>query len=219
MLHKESRQSILLSVVLIAISLACSFFMFRDASPLVHLLINGPSFLFLGFILQFFRNPSRPFSSHSPTLINCPADGKIVVIEEKEETEYLHQKCIQVSIFMSPMNVHVNRNPVSGTVEYSAYHPGKYLMAWNPKSSTDNERTSIVYKLDDGRKVMMKQIAGFLARRIVNYLKEEDKVTQGEDMGFIKLGSRVDLLLPLDADIKVELGQIVKGNITTIAEI
>ena len=219
MLHKESRQSIFLSLILMAISISCSLFIFSESKVFVHVLINLPSFVFLSFMLQFFRNPSRPFNTQQPTTINCPADGKIVVIEEKEETEYLKERCIQVSIFMSPMNVHVNRNPVSGTVEYSAYHPGKYLMAWNPKSSTDNERTSIVYTLDDGRKVMMKQIAGFLARRIVNYLQKGDKVSQGQDMGFIKLGSRVDLLLPLDANIKVELGQIVKGNITKIAEI
>ena len=219
MLHKESKQSILLSLLLISISLSSSIFLFADSNLLFHALINVPTFLFLIFMLQFFRNPNRPFITDKPKLVNCPADGKIVVIEEKEEREYLNTKCIQVSIFMSPMNVHVNRNPVSGTVEYSAYHPGKYLMAWNPKSSTDNERTSIVYKLEDGRKIMMKQIAGFLARRIVNYLKEGDSVSQGTDMGFIKLGSRVDLLLPLDAKIKVELGQMVKGNITTIAEI
>ena len=141
-----------------------------------------------------------------------------MVIEQTEETEFLKDKRIQVSIFMSPLNVHVNRNPVGGTVVFSKYHPGKYLVAWHPKSSSENERTTVVY--DTGTtKILMRQIAGAVARRIVNYLKEGQPVRQGEEMGFIKLGSRVDLFLPLDAEILVKPDEIVKGNLTVIARI
>lgn len=168
------------------------------------------------FCLQFFRNPVRVIGKADNGLIYAPADGKVVVIEEAEETEYLKERRIQVSIFMSPLNVHVNRNPVGGKVEYCKYHPGKYLVAWHPKSSSENERTTVVYNTD-GRKLLMRQIAGAVARRIVCYLREGQEVVQGEDMGFIKLGSRVDLFLPLDAKIEVKMGDVVKGNQTLIA--
>lgn len=173
--------------------------------------------LFL-LVLQFFRNPRREIKIADDNIVYAPADGKVVVIEEAHEGEYFEDKRKQVSIFMSPTNVHVNRNPISGTVNYFRYHPGKYLVAWHPKSSTENERTTVV--IDNGKKeVLLRQIAGALAKRIVNYIQEGDKVEQGADFGFIKFGSRVDLFLPLDAKIEVEMGQKVRGNKTVIARL
>lgn len=169
-------------------------------------------------LLQFFRNPGRNIIIN-PHHIIAPADGKIVVIEETTEPEYLQTICIQVSIFMSPVNVHVNRNPVSGQVEYMKYHPGKFLVAWHPKSSTDNERTTVVYKLPDGKLIALRQIAGAMARRIVYYLKPGMMALQGEQMGFIKFGSRVDLFLPLGTRILVKQGENVVGGHTVIAEL
>jgi len=173
--------------------------------------------LFLLF-LQFFRNPNRQISVADDSIVYAPADGKVVVIEEAQEDEYFKGKRLQVSVFMSPLNVHVNRNPISGTVDYFKYHPGKYLVAWHPKSSTENERTTVV--LNNGKtEILLRQIAGALARRIRNYLTVGDKVTQGSEMGFIKFGSRVDLFLPLDAKIEVEIGDVVKGNKTILARV
>jgi phosphatidylserine decarboxylase len=151
--------------------------------------------------------------------IICPADGKVVVIEETEETEYLKDKRIQVSVFMSPINVHVNRNPISGIVKYFMYHPGKFLVAWHPKSSTENERTTVVIENDKGVSVLFRQIAGALARRIVCYSKEGETAEQGEEFGFIKFGSRVDIFLPLGTEIKVGLGEVVKGGVTVLAHL
>ncbi len=169
-------------------------------------------------VLQFFRNPRREIVISDDNVVYAPADGKIVVIEETHENEYFNDKRLQVSIFMSPTNVHVNRNPISGTVNYFRYHPGKYLVAWHPKSSSENERTTVV--IDNGEdEVLMRQIAGALAKRIVNYCEEGQMVLQGADMGFIKFGSRVDLFLPLDAKIEVTMGQKVKGNKTIIARL
>jgi phosphatidylserine decarboxylase len=145
----------------------------------------------------------------------APCDGTVVVIEEVQPDEYFKDKRLQLSIFMSPLNVHVNRNPVSGEVLYSKYHPGKYLVAWHPKSSTDNERHSVVYRQGD-KEMLVKQIAGALAKRIVNYLKAGDKVQQGAEMGFIKFGSRVDLILPLDTKVEVKINQKVKGGVTVL---
>ena len=180
---------------------------------LVASIISGLLFL---LVLQFFRNPMRELYEVDNKQIIAPADGKVVVIEETYEGEYFKDKRLQVSIFMSPTNVHVNRNPVSGIVNYFKYHPGRYLVAWHPKSSTENERTTVV--IDNGQnEILLRQIAGALAKRIVNYLDEGDRVEQGKDMGFIKFGSRVDLYLPLDAEISVEMGQKVKGNRTVIA--
>lgn len=169
-------------------------------------------------VLQFFRNPLREILSDDDTIVYAPADGKVVVIEETHEGEYFDDKRLQVSIFMSPTNVHVNRNPISGTINYFRYHPGKYLVAWHPKSSTENERTTVV--IGNGNvEVLLRQIAGALAKRIVNYINEGDAVKQGADFGFIKFGSVVDLFLPLDAKIEVEMGQKVKGNKTVIARL
>tara|TARA_B100001057_G_C22593111_1_gene849814 strand:- start:31 stop:687 length:657 start_codon:yes stop_codon:yes gene_type:complete len=162
------------------------------------------------FIVRFFRNPPR-FSDKTKNSVVSPCDGKVVVIEEVEEPEYFKDKRIQLSIFMSPLNVHVNRNPISGIVNYFKYHPGKYLVAWHPKSSTDNERTTIVIKTDQGVEVLFRQIAGKVARRIRWYVKHNDKATQGNEMGFIKFGSRVDVFVPLGTEINVGIGQKVKA--------
>lgn len=172
-------------------------------------------FFFL-FFVNFFRNPKREISISDNTLVYAPADGKIVAIEETDESEYFKDQRLQISIFMSVTNVHVNRNPIGGVVRYYKYHPGKYMAAWNPKSSLENERTTIV--IDNGNtEILIRQIAGALARRIINYLKVGLEVKQGEDMGFIKLGSRVDVFLPKTANIKIDLHQQVKGNQTVLA--
>ena len=172
---------------------------------------------FLIIVLQFFRNPKRvaPLKEHA---LVAPVDGKVVVIEEVEEPEYFKDKRLQVSIFMSPINVHVTRYAMSGIIKYSKYHPGKYLVAWHPKASTDNERTSVVINNKSFGDVLYRQIAGALAKRIVNYAKEGDKVVQGTDAGFIKFGSRVDLYLPLGTKLNVSIGDVVKGGIQVIAE-
>lgn len=174
------------------------------------------SLIFFILIVQFFRNPTR----HTPqddNAIIAPADGKVVVIEEVEETEYIKGKCRQISIFMSPVNVHVNRYPVSGEVLYEKYHPGKYLVAWHPKSSTENERTTVVVAHSKGT-VLFRQIAGALAKRIVCYAKVGHKATAGSEFGFIKFGSRIDIYLPLEAKVKVNLNQKTTGGETVIAE-
>lgn len=214
-IHKEGTASILVVTLFIAIIniLAQQF-----APDWFTIIISIVSIALMVLTLQFFRNPKRKIPKLDDNLVYAPADGKVVVIEETQETEYLKDKRIQVSIFMSPLNVHVNRNPISGEVEYSKYHKGKYLVAWHPKSSTENERTTVV--INNGKhEILFRQIAGALARRIVNYLEVGDKVKQGEDMGFIKLGSRVDVYLPLDAEIKVKIGDKVKGNFTELARI
>ena len=171
-------------------------------------------FVFL-FLISFFRIPARTLTLHENQII-CPADGKVVVIEEVTEVEYFKDKRIQVSIFMSPANVHVNRNPISGEIVYNTYHKGKYLVAWHPKSSTENERWSVVTKNPKGE-ILYKQIAGALAKRICNYTKVGQQVNQGDEYGFIKFGSRVDVLLPLDAKIEVSINQVVKGGVTVLA--
>jgi phosphatidylserine decarboxylase len=176
------------------------------------------SIVFLVLVLQFFRNPVRTIPLLDPRLVYAPADGKVVVIEEVIEDELLKDKRIQVSIFMSPINVHVNRIPIPGRIVYAKYHPGKFLVAWHPKSSTENERTSIA--IDNGNfTIMMRQIAGAVARRIKYYVKEGQDVKQGEEFGFIKFGSRVDLFLPTNAEILVNLEQKVTGNKTVIAKL
>lgn len=173
------------------------------------------SLVFFILILQFFRNPSRKTIINDSHVI-APADGTVVVIEDVEETEYFKDKRKQVSIFMSPINVHVNRNPISGLVKYAKYHPGKYLVAWHPKSSTENERTTVVIA-NSKAEVLFRQIAGALAKRIVYYVKEGDQVQQGNEMGFIKFGSRIDLYLPLTAQINVKLQEKTRGGETVIA--
>jgi phosphatidylserine decarboxylase len=166
------------------------------------------------FIISFFRNPKRYIPLGDDSII-CPADGKVVVIEDVMETEYFNEMRKQVSVFMSPANVHVNRSPIDGEVKYFKYHPGKYLVAWHPKSSTDNERTSMVIE-NESFSVLVRQIAGKLARRIVYYVEEGDEIERGEEFGFIKFGSRIDLFLPLNTQINVELNQKVRGGETVI---
>lgn len=172
--------------------------------------------IFLVLILQFFRNPRRKLSIDDTTVV-APVDGKVVVIEEVEENEFFKGKRRQVSIFMSPINVHVTRFPIGGQIVYSKYHPGKYLVAWHPKASEENERTTVVVKNDSFGTILYRQIAGALAKRIVNYAVEGNSASQGADSGFIKFGSRVDVFLPLDAEITVTLNQKVKGGIDVIA--
>lgn len=181
-------------------------------------LISLGLFTILYLIIQFFRIPSRKavFGSHD---ILCPADGKVVVIEEVEETEYFHDRRIQISVFMSPLNVHANYNPISGIIKYVKYHKGLFLVAWHPKSSTDNERSTFVIEHESGQEVLFRQIAGAMARRICYYVKEDQKVVTGEEFGFIKFGSRVDLFLPLDAKIDVKIGDVVQNKLTKIGEL
>ncbi len=181
-------------------------------------LIIGASVIFYLIILQFFRNPIFSITKNEKHVL-APADGKVVVIEETEETEYLKERRKQVSIFMSPINVHVNRMPVSGVISYYKYHPGKYLLAWHPKSSTENERTSVVAKMKNGTEILFRQIAGALARRIKCYVQPNQPLEQGAEFGFIKFGSRVDIYLPLDAKVTVALGDLTKGGRTVIAEL
>jgi len=183
-----------------------------------HWFFTVMSTLFYVFLVYFFRDPQRVVFMQDKNVL-APADGKIVIIQEVYEEEYLKDKCIQVSIFMSPLNVHINRNPVSGIVKFFKYHPGKYFVAWHPKSSTKNERTTIVVEHKQGVQILFRQIAGFLARRIKCYVNEGDLVQQGSEFGFIKFGSRVDVFLPLNTQLKVRLGEKVKGGISVLAEL
>lgn len=166
-------------------------------------------------VVQFFRIPKRTFS-HSELDIVCPADGKVVVIEEVEESEYFNDKRIQISIFMSPLNVHANYNPISGIVKYVKYHPGLFLVAWHPKSSTDNERTTMVIEHSNGQEVLFRQVAGAVARRICYYIKPDQQVNAAEEFGFIKFGSRIDVFLPLGTEVNVKIGEKVQGRVTKL---
>ncbi|GGE58261.1 phosphatidylserine decarboxylase [Pedobacter psychrotolerans] len=214
-IHKEGYTTIAITILLIFVINAVVDYKYYNITLLRWFIYIFSAALFL-IVLQFFRNPSRSFSN-GENLVICPADGKVVVIEETEEGEYFKDKRLQVSIFMSPVNVHINRNPISGVVKFFKYHPGKYLAAWNPKSSTENERTTTVVEHKNGTSVLFRQIAGALARRIVWYVKEGDQVVQTEQFGFIKFGSRVDVFLPVGTKVNVELNQVVKGGITTLA--
>lgn len=214
-IHKEGYTTIAITILLIFVINAVVDYKYYDMTWLRWFIYIFSASLFI-IVLQFFRNPSRSFSA-GEDLVICPADGKVVVIEETEEGEYFKDKRLQVSIFMSPVNVHINRNPISGVVKFFKYHPGKYLAAWNPKSSTENERTTTVVEHANGTPVLFRQIAGALARRIVWYVKEGDQVKQTEQFGFIKFGSRVDVFLPVGTKVNVELNQVVKGGITTLA--
>jgi phosphatidylserine decarboxylase len=216
-IHKEGYTSIALCILFIFILNAVIQFYFPQAY-IIKWLIYILSFALFVIILQFFRNPFLAVNKNEKCVL-CPADGKVVVIEEADETEFLKDRRIQISVFMSPINVHINRNPISGVVKYFKYHPGKYLVAWHPKSSTENERTTVVTENSAGVPVLFRQIAGALARRIVWYVKEGDAVTQGEEFGFIKFGSRVDIFLPLGSKVKVGLGEVVKGGVTLLAEL
>lgn len=214
-LHREGYRIILLSLIIL-LGLSC-FFLFQ-ASPIVCYVGLGVLFGVFILIVQFFRVPSRTITAE-PQQVICPADGKIVVIEEVFEPEFLKEKCQQISIFMSPLNVHANYFPVDGKVIYTQYHPGKYLVAWHPKSSTENERSTTVIETMEGKKVLVRQIAGAMARRICFYAKTGDFSKRGEELGFIKFGSRVDVFLPLDAKIHVALEQVVKNRKDILASL
>lgn len=215
-IHKEGFRTILVSTIVAAAIVALTVLLVMPAYPILGWITVVGTVGLLIFILSFFRIPTREYPD-GENLIVSPCDGTVVVIEEVQADEYFKDKRLQLSIFMSPLNVHVNRNPVSGEVMYSQYHKGKYLVAWHPKSSTENERHSVVYKSGD-KEMLVKQIAGALAKRIVNYLKPGDKVKQAEEMGFIKFGSRVDLLLPLGTKVEVQMNQKVKGGVTVLAK-
>jgi phosphatidylserine decarboxylase len=216
-IHKEGYASIAIAgLIYVLISyLAFSFISFNY--PIVAWVLFILATGFFLFIISFFRVPKRVHTKDGKSLI-APADGKIVVIEETVDPEYFKDKRLQVSIFMSPLNVHVNRNPIDGEVLYSQYHKGKYLVAWDPKSSTENERHSVVIR-NNNTTILVKQIAGAVARRIVNYLRPGQTVVQNEEMGFIKFGSRVDILLPPGTPVQVKIGEAVKGGVTVIASL
>lgn len=215
-IHREGTATITLTFILLALINGAIYY-FVPGSPVLFWTVFGISVVFFLFIVSFFRIPKR-VHTQDEQLVIAPADGRVVVIEETVETEYFKDKRLQVSIFMSPANVHVNRNPISGEVKLSQYHAGKYLVAWHPKSSTENERHTVV--IGNGRnEILVRQIAGALARRIVNYLKAGMQVKQNEEMGFIKFGSRVDIYLPVGTKVDVQLEQTVRGGQTVIAKL
>jgi len=220
MIHKEGIGTIIVVVLFLAALNVLYIIFLKDHCPIwVHWLLQLASFFMLFMVLQFFRKPDRKIVENEYVAL-APADGEVVVIEETEESEYFHDRRLQVSIFMSIWNVHSNRWPISGKVTYFKHHDGKYLLANNPKSSTDNEHTSISVLSDDGQnEVMFRQIAGYVARRIVAPIKEGDKAKQGQNFGFIKFGSRVDIFFPLGTKIRVNVGDKVKGGLDIIADI
>jgi phosphatidylserine decarboxylase len=216
-IHREGYKAISIGTLVFALINLASFYFISAHEFWLSVLIFLVTLAVLLFLISFFRVPVRKWTI-GPDLVVCPADGKVVVIEEVTDTEYFKDKRLQVSIFMSPANVHQNRNPIAGEVVYSQYHPGLYLVAWNPKSSTENERHSVVIRNSHGD-ILVKQIAGALARRIVNYLSVGQKVVQSAEMGFIKFGSRVDVLLPPGVAVQVKLNQMVQGGVTVLAKL
>jgi phosphatidylserine decarboxylase len=216
-IHREGRTLLFwLLLILVAVNFGLNRWI-PEQETILNVILLVSIVLYL-LILQFFRNPFIQLPNEEK-LVFAPADGKVVVIEETTETEYLNDRRKQVSIFMSPINVHVNRSPVAGIVEFFKYHPGKYLVAWHPKSSTENERTTMVISHKSGVKILVRQIAGALARRIKWYVKEGTPLAQGGEFGFIKFGSRVDVYLPLDAEVLVSLDEKTKGGRTPIARL
>jgi phosphatidylserine decarboxylase len=215
-IHREGYRTIGITALIFGIINLISFNFLSANYPTVAILIFAVTlFLFL-FIISFFRVPNRVLTINDNAIVS-PADGKVVVIEEIVDEEYFKGKCLQISVFMSPANVHQNRHPMDGEVVYNQYHKGKYLVAWHPKSSTENERWSVAVKNDKGT-ILYKQIAGALAKRICNYTKVGDKAKQTDEYGFIKFGSRVDVLMPLSVKTKVQLNEVVKGGVTILAE-
>lgn len=218
-LHREGYLIILIGVLILGAIHVGNYFLFQATGwDWLYYLLTFGELVMLYLIVQFFRVPNRTVNAEDLDIV-CPADGKVVVIEEVEETEYFKDKRIQISIFMSPLNVHANWNPIKGIVKYVKYHPGLFLVAWHPKSSTDNERSTFVVEHENGKEVLFRQIAGAVARRICYYAKEGDKVNQGTEFGFIKFGSRIDLFLPLDAKVDVKIGDKVQGKITKIGSL
>jgi len=215
-IHKEGRT--LLAVLLVSLTLINFLLWYFSVEKLVQdLVLFGSAVLYL-LILQFFRHPNIITSINEKQVL-APADGKVVVIEKTTENEYFKDQRIQISIFMSPLDVHVNRSPVTGIVKFFQYHPGKYLVAWHPKSSTENERTTMALKLQSGLEILVRQIAGAMARRIKWYVKEGDILPQGGEFGFIKFGSRLDVFLPTNAELKVAIGDKTTGGKTVLAEL
>ena len=216
-LHREGTLIIIIALTIAAILTTGNYFLYNSFPNvyLIWLLLQIGIVVMLYLVIQFFRIPNRTCVADNLDII-CPADGKVVVIEEVMESEYFHEKRIQISIFMSPLNVHANYNPIKGIVKYVKYHKGLFLVAWHPKSSTDNERSTFVVEHPDGKSVLFRQIAGAVARRICYYAREGQTVAAGEEFGFIKFGSRIDLLLPLDSKINVKIGDIVQGKLTKI---
>jgi phosphatidylserine decarboxylase len=214
-IHKEGYSLLIIFFIILGGLLILSELLFPEKTPW-HYLFYFACFVSLAFLAGFFRAPRRELDDEAFGIL-CPADGKVVVIEKVYDEEFFKAERLQVSIFMSPLNVHINWYPLSGIIDYFKYHPGKYLVAWHPKSSTENERTTVVVNHEKHGQVLIRQIAGAVARRIVCYSKPGTNVKQGTELGFIKFGSRVDLLLPLDVDIQVELNQRVVGKKTLIA--
>lgn len=218
-IHREGYTIILIALLILSAIQVGNYFLYVALGWLwLFLLLSVGVLVMFYLVVQFFRIPNRTPKFDANDIV-CPADGKVVVIEEVEETEYFNDRRIQISIFMSPLNVHQNCNPISGIIKYVKYHKGLFLVAWHPKSSTDNERTTIVTQHSNGQEVLFRQIAGAVARRICYYVREDQNVTAAEEFGFIKFGSRVDLLLPLDAQIDVKIGDVVQGRITKIGEL
>ena len=215
-LHKEG--SLLIRNILIYLLIFNGILYFLSINEIILYFIYIISIGFFAIVLYFFRNPERNAIADESN-VYAPADGKIVVIEQTDENEFFKESRIQVSVFMSPLNVHVNRMPISGEVKYYKYHPGLFLVAWHPKSSTENERTTVVLETVKGKQILLRQIAGALARRIVCYAEAGKTFKQGEDYGFIKFGSRVDIFLPLGTPITVKIGDVVRGNETVIAKL
>jgi phosphatidylserine decarboxylase len=216
-IHKEGRTILFVLLISLATLNATLIYFFALAQTLQWIALGASVILFV-LILQFFREPVFDVVKNERQVL-APADGKVVVIEETDETEYLKSRRIQISIFMSPVNVHVNRMPVGGSIRYYKYHPGKYLVAWHPKSSTENERTTVVAKMKNGTEVLFRQIAGAVARRIKCYVTEGQTLEQGQEFGFIKFGSRVDVFLPVEATILIKTGQSTTGGKTVLAEL
>lgn len=211
-IHKEGYPTLIYGFLGL---LALNIILYLYVPGLFYLVLTLSILVYI-FLISFFRSPDRSITDKDNSTILSPCDGKVVVIEQVFEPEFLKEKCTQISIFMSPLNVHINWIPTDADILYSKYHPGKFLVAWHPKASTDNERTTVCYQ-QNGKKLLLRQVAGAMARRIVNYAKEGDHFEQGQQLGFIKFGSRVDLFLPLDAELRVNIGDKVTGNRSLIA--
>lgn len=218
-LHREGYLIMAIALVIVSVAELGNYLLLQKTGlQWLFVIVTFVLLILLGLVVQFFRVPKIDCVFKDNEIL-CPADGKVVVIEETEENEYFKDKRIQVSIFMSPLNVHANFNPISGLIKYVKYHPGLFLVAWHPKSSTDNERSTIVIEHSSKKEVLFRQIAGAVARRICYYVEEGQNVKTGGEFGFIKFGSRIDLFLPLDTKINVKIGDVVKGRITKIGEI
>ena len=218
-LHREGYLIIIIAMVLLSSIQIGNYYLLKITEwNWLFYLLTLTTITFAYLVVQFFRIPKRTFTTDINDII-CPADGKVVVIEEVEETEYFKDKRIQISVFMSPLNVHANYNPISGIIKYVKYHKGLFLVAWHPKSSKDNERSTVVTEHVSGKEVLFRQVAGAVARRICYYVQENDNVEAGEEYGFIKFGSRIDLFLPLDSTINVKIGDVVKAKTTKIGKL